>query len=178
MYSLMKKCNSGWKISPLAAKLVFYKPCIYHDIFFAGTRVSQKNVHSALIGWSMLRFLATGGVGTSWLAVHALGSDSSLPTTECLQATLSVGLTSSWDGAVYSAATFPATVWSQFKLDLRERATTNEIKHEPAQTSAEDLLPSASHATANVSLLDCLQKLSSVTLNWAKWRGIAEHSSF
>ncbi len=48
-------------------------------------------------------------------------SDSPLATTECLQVTPSVGLSSSWDGSVYSAATFPATVWSQFNLDLKER---------------------------------------------------------
>ncbi len=42
---------------------------------------------------------------------------------------------------VHSAATFPATVWSQFKLDLKERETTKEIKSELEQTAAADLLP-------------------------------------
>ncbi len=67
-------------------------------------------------------------------------------------------------GPVYSAATFPAAVWSQFKLDLKERETTKEIKCGPTQTAAADLLPNESHATANVSLLACLQKLSTATL--------------
>ncbi len=53
--------------------------------------------------------------------ISSLCSDSPLPTTECLQATPSVGSSLSWDGPVYSAATFPATVWSQFKLDLKKR---------------------------------------------------------
>ncbi len=43
--------------------------------------------------------------------------------------------------------------------------TTNEIKRGPAQTAAADLLPNESHATANISLLACLQKLSTATLN-------------
>ncbi len=65
-----------WKMTPFASKLVSNKPCFYQDIFFAtGTRVSWKNeksvmlsVHSVQICRSMLRFLATGDVGTSWLA--------------------------------------------------------------------------------------------------------------
>ncbi len=75
------------------------------------------SVLSVLICLSTLPFLATGDVATSWLAVRALRSDS---TTECQQAAPSVGSSSSWDGPVYSAATFPATVWSQFKLDSTE----------------------------------------------------------
>ncbi len=72
-YNLIKQCNSnGYKMMPLADKLV-NKPCFYHEIFFATrTRVSQKNeksvtlsVLSVLIGWSTLRFLATGDVSTS-----------------------------------------------------------------------------------------------------------------
>ncbi len=76
-------------------------------------------------------------------------SDLPLPTTECL----SVGSSLSWDGPVYSAATLPAMVWPQFRLDLKERETTNEIKCEVAQTAAADLLPNESHITANISLL-------------------------
>ncbi len=37
------------------------------------------------------------------------------------------------DGPAYSAATSPATVSSHFKLDFKERATTNEIKRELEQ---------------------------------------------
>ncbi len=76
--------------------------------------------------------------------------------------TPSVDLNSSCDEAVYSAATFPASVSSEFKMDLKERATTNEIKCEPVQTAVADLLPE-SHATANVSLLAHLKKLSTAT---------------
>ncbi len=47
-------------------------------------------------------------------------------------------------------AIFPATVSSWFRLGLKERATTNEIKPKPAQTAAVDLLPNKSHATANI----------------------------
>ncbi len=100
---------------------------------------------SVLIGWSTLCFLATGDIFTRWLAVRALSSDSPLPTTECLQTTLTAW---AW------AATFPANVLSQFKLDLlKERASTNGIKHEPTSTAMAELLPNESHAAANVSLL-------------------------
>ncbi len=60
---------------------------------------------------------------------------------------------------------FPATVSSRFKLDLKERATTNKIKCEPVQMAAVKLLPNKTHATANVSLLACSQKLPTATLN-------------
>ncbi len=157
-------------MTPFAAELVSDKPCFYHDIFFAiGTRVLQKNgksltlsVLSVLIHRYMLRLSATGEVGMSWLAHRAL---THLCQQHCLQATASVDLSSSWDGPVHSATTFPATLSSQFKLDLKESATTNEVKQEPAQTTAAELLRNESHATANVSLLACLQKLSTATLN-------------
>ncbi len=82
------------------------------------------SVFSVLIHQSTLHFLATSDVGTSWVAVRVSHSVSPLLTTECLQATPSAGVSSSWDGPLYSAATFPATVWSWFKLDLKGRATT------------------------------------------------------
>ncbi len=45
------------------------------------------------------------------------------------------------------------------QLDLKESATTNEIKREPEQKqggeAAVELLPNKSHATAYVSLLAC-----------------------
>ncbi len=123
-------------MTPFAAKLVSIKPCLYHDIFFAkGMKVSQKNkqsktlsVLSVRIGWSMLHLLVTGDVGASWLAARAVRSDSPLPTTEGLQATLPVSSTSSWDRPVHSAAIFPATISSRFRLDLKKRPTTNEIR--------------------------------------------------
>ncbi len=90
------------------------------------------SVLSVLIGRSTQRFLPTGDVSMSWLAHRAL---TRLCQQQCLQVTPSVGSSSRWDGAVYSAATFPASVWSQFKLDSQERTTTNEIKHEPEQTA-------------------------------------------
>ncbi len=37
------------------------------------------------------------------------------------------------------------------------------MKREPAKTAAVDLLPNKSHATANISLLAPLQKLSTAT---------------
>ncbi len=95
------------------------------------------SVLSVLIGWSMLYFLATGEASTSWFAVHALCADLPLPTTECLQATTLVGLSSSWDGPVYSAATSPATVWSQFKLDLKERDNKQNKVRARAKTGRE-----------------------------------------
>ncbi len=174
MYNLIKQCNSGWKITPFAAKLVSNKPCFYQDIFFATrTRVSRKNekpvtlsVLSVLNRRSTLCVFATGNVGTSWLAVRTLRSDSPLPITECLHATPSVGLRSNWDGPVRCAATFPL---SQFKLDLKDGVTTKEIKCEAAQTAAEDLFTNKSHATANVSLLAHLQKFSTATLTLWKF---------
>ncbi len=103
------------------------------------------SVLSVPIGCSMLCFLAT--------------------TTECLQAKPSVG--SSWDGPVYSAATFPATVSSQFKLDLKQRVTTKMSWSQRPQRSC---FSSDSHATANVSLLARWQKLPTATLITNKWR--------
>ncbi len=78
-----------------------------------------------LICCSMLRFLATGDDSMSWWAVCVSRSGSPL-LTECLQATPSFSSSSTWDGRVYSAATFPATVSSQFKLELKKRKTTTE----------------------------------------------------
>ncbi len=46
----------------------------------------------------------------------------------------------------------------------REKETTTEIKCEPAQMAAADLLPNKSHATVNIDLLARLQKLSTATL--------------
>ncbi len=106
------------------------------------------SVLSVLIGRSTLCFLVTGDIGTSWLAVCALCSDSPLPTTECLQATPSAGSSSSWDRSVYSAATFPATISSQFRLNLQERATINKIICEPEQT-----IDSQQISCYNISLL-------------------------
>ncbi len=96
---------------------------------------------------------------TQYKLISSPWSDSPLPTTECLQATASVSLLQ---------FTFPATILSLFKLDLKERSTTNEIKHKPAQTAAVYLLPNKFHATANVGLLARLQNLSTATLS-SRW---------
>ncbi len=109
----------------------------------------MPSVLSVLIGQSTLLFLATDDISMSWLAVCALRCDSPLPTT----ATPLAGSSSSWDWPVYSAATFPATFSSRFKLDLNERATTNELKRKLGQMATAQWLPRESHATANVSLL-------------------------
>ncbi len=170
MYNLIKQCNSGWKMTPFTAKLVSNKSCLYHDIFFAtGTRVSQKNeksvtlsVLSVLIRRSMLHFLVRGDVSMSWSSHRAL---THLCQQQCLQARLSVGLSSCWHRPINSTVTFPATISSQFKLDVKERATTNEIKRLPVQTAAANLLPRESYAKANICLLALLQKLFTATLN-------------
>ncbi len=94
------------------------------------------SVLSVLIGRSAL--WTTGDLSYELISCSCLRSDSPLPTTECLQVTPSVGSSSSWDGPVYSAATFAATISSHFKLDLKEKVTTNEIQRS---------------ATANVSML-------------------------
>ncbi len=169
MYNLTKQCNTGWKMTPIAAKLVSSELCFYHDIFFANrTRILPKNetsvtlsVLSVLTGWTMLRFLATGDVSTSSLVHRALIR--LWQQQQCLQVTPSVSLSSSWDGPVYSPETFPATIWSQFKLDLKEKATTNERARGGAN-SCSGFASHESHATANVSLLALLQKLSTATL--------------
>ncbi len=93
-------------------------------------RSMKLSVLSVLIGQSALRFLPTGGIGTSWLGVHASSS--------------------SWDRPVYSTATFPATASSQLKLDLKDKSNNNKII-KPEATAAMELLPNKFHATANVS---------------------------
>ncbi len=73
-----------------------------------------KNVLSVPIGWSMLHLLATGDVGTSRLAHRAL-------TRLCQQQSVCKRhrrFAQAHDGPLYSAATFPATVSSQFKMEL------------------------------------------------------------
>ncbi len=117
------------------------------------------SILSILIGWCTLHLLVTGDISTSWWAVRCLCSDSPMPTTECLQGTPSVGLSSSWDGPVYSAATCPATVWSQFKLYSKESNNKRNKTHVRAKTGGE-LLSSESHATANVSLLPKVTRCS------------------
>ncbi len=102
-------------------------------------------------------------LSNEWLRdelVSSLCSDSPLPTTVSAIHTSST----SWDGPVYSAATFPANDWSQFKLDLKVSETTNVIQRQPAPTAAVGLLPNKSCAAANVSLLARLQKSSTATL--------------
>ncbi len=160
MYNLIKRCNSGWKMTPFDAKLVSNKSCFYHDIFFATrTRVPWKNeksvilsVLSVLICRSMLPFLATGDAITCWLAQCAL---TRLCQQQCLQAASSVGSSWSWDGSVYSfCCNFPCNCFVSVQTGLkRENKTSNEIKCEPAQSAAVKLFRNESHATAKASLL-------------------------
>ncbi len=128
MYDLIKQCNSGWKMTPLAAELVSNKPCFYSHIFFAtGTRVSQKSeksvtasVLSILIGWSMLHFLATDDVSMNWLAFCALHPDSPLPTVQ---------------------------------TGLKRESDNKRDKMWTGANSCKKVVSNESHATANVSLL-------------------------
>ncbi len=64
---------------------------------------------------------------------------------------------------VYSAATFPATVWSQFKLDLKER-DNKRSKTRAGANSCSKVASQESHDTANVSLLAHQQKSPTVLL--------------
>ncbi len=78
---------------------------------------------SVLIHWSTLHFLGTGNIGTGWLT-HQLAQARA----ETDQFT----------------ATFPATVWSQFKLDLKERDNKWNETRAGAKQGEE------SHATASL----------------------------
>ncbi len=109
------------------------------------------SVLSVLIGRSTLRFLATGDVDTSWSAFHALRSDSPLLTV-CLQATPLAGSSSSWDREVYSAAAFPVSVWSWFKVDFKERVTTTRAREKMGRGGCSKTACKRV-STANVSLL-------------------------
>ncbi len=120
MYNLIKQCNSDWKMTLFAAKLVSSKPCFYHDILFStGRRVFAKK-------WKIIDALCAlspnaGLLSNRWHQCELISktcSDLPLPTAKCLQATKSVSSSSSWDVPVYDAATFPAYLSSQFKLDL------------------------------------------------------------
>ncbi len=136
MYNLIKQCNSGGKMTPFAAKLISNKLCFYHEIFFATRmRVSQKNeklvtlsVLSVLIGRSTLCYIATGDVSTSWLAHCALTRlcwQQSVCEPHC-QSAQARAETDQFSPLQLSLQHFS----SQFKVDLKERATTNKIKHE------------------------------------------------
>ncbi len=73
----------------------------------------------------------TGDVGTNLLAVRALRSDPPLLTTVSASVTISQ-LELELRRTSLLHCNF-ATVSSQFKLDIKEGATTNEIKREPEQ---------------------------------------------
>ncbi len=75
MYNLIKKCNSGWKITPFTVELVSNIPfAIFFECFTKEKKEKSVtlSVFSVLIRRSTLRFSATGDVGTSWLAHRAL----------------------------------------------------------------------------------------------------------
>ncbi len=148
MYNLVKQCNIGWKMTSFAAKLVSNKPCFYHDIVFANRMRQVSRKHEKSLTLSVYAALLSARWHSDLISSPC--SDSPLPTTECLQITTSFSSSSSWDGAVYCAATFPATVSSQFKLDLEKKSVNKRNK---AWAGTNDLLPNGSHATANVSLV-------------------------
>ncbi len=114
------------------------------------------SVLSILIRWSKLYFLARGDVKL----ISSPCSDSPLLLAEASQS--KPHRQSARARAEIDQFTSLQLVWSQFKLDLKERET-NEIKHKLVQIVAADLLPNESHATANISLLAHLQ-LSTGTL--------------
>ncbi len=87
------------------------------------------------VGSCMLPFSGTGDVAMSWLAVETSDVPYVLKLASGVLASWAAGdtvsrLESSWDGPVYTAATFPATVWShqesllQTGLKERERQQT------------------------------------------------------
>ncbi len=98
---------------------------------------AMLSVLSVLIGQSTQCSLATGDVGMSWWAVRTLRTDSPLQTQEGLQATLSVSASSSWD----STATFPSTVSSQFKLDLKRERTKKRNKMQAGANGSSKVVP-------------------------------------
>ncbi len=133
MYKLIKQCNNGERWCHLLLNWSPISP-IFTTIFSLppgpGFREKMKNQwRSVLICWYMKCSLATGDIHTSWSPC----SDSPLPTTECLQATPSVSSSVSWDGPVYSAATFPAT----FSLQTGVKRENNNKRNE-AQGGAND----------------------------------------
>ncbi len=137
--------------------LANHRHSLYSLSWLAGPRYApQWQVTSVRADWLFVSYALT----RLWM------------TTKCLQALPSIGSSSSWDGPVYSAATFPATVWSQFKLDRekRERQQT-KIKCDPEQKQGEEaaaeLLPSKSHATVKVSLL---AKVTNCSFKFVLWR--------
>ncbi len=55
---------------------------------------------------------------------------------------------------------FPWNCFIPVQTGLKRESDKSKTKHEPAQTTAADLLPNKSHATANVSVLARSQELS------------------
>ncbi len=146
-------------MTPIAAKLPSNKPCFVNE-----TRVLWKNEKCSFCPNLPV---CSAPLSNRWHRCEPISSpcsDSPLPTAECLQATPSVGSSSSSDGPVYYTATFPATVWSQFKLDFKKK----DNKRNEVWAGANNCSGSAheeSHATANISSLAHLQKLSTATLS-------------
>ncbi len=104
----------------------------------------------------MLPFLASGVVGTSWLA-HCESVDNRVPASDTvsrleleLRQTSSLHCNFSWNSFILFQA------WLK-------RESENKIKREPEQTAAAELFPNKAHATANVSLLALYQKLPTAT---------------
>ncbi len=162
MFFLEKKCRNTHRHVLVSDVVWEYCEIFVFSHHASVFRIVNNPIAPALFAQSvMLSVLCLNSpvravlLSNRWCQYELISSpcfDWPLSITECLQATPSVSSSSSWDRPVYSAATFPATVWSQFKLDFKERATTNKIKHELEPTAAVDLLCNKRHATANVSL--------------------------
>ncbi len=158
--SVWKKCHNTYRqllvsdvvweyrkirvFSHNASVLMSDKNPIIPDWFAQSVTLS---VLSVLIGWSTLRFEATCDVSMSWLAVHALSSDSHLPTTEFLQTTQSVG--SSWDEPACNRF---ISVKTGLKSESDNKWNKTQAWWKRGRGSCSGLASHKSHATANVSL--------------------------
>ncbi len=146
MNNLIKECNSGWKMTPLAAKLVSNEPCFYNDVFFVEkcSLCPDWLVYAAPLSdrWHRYELICC------LCALTGLCRQQSPQATHCQ-------LAQAQAEREQFAATFPTTVLSQFKLNLKERVTTNVIKSELAQMAAGTLSLKEFYATANISLLAC-----------------------
>ncbi len=120
----------------------------------------------------MLRFLATGDVTMSWLAVETSDVPFVLKLASGDLTNWAAGDTVSWDRAIYTAATFPATVWSHpeslVQTGLKtERDNKRDKTRAGAKTGRGGGSGVVSQGVSCHSLLD-VQKLPTPTLRWFK----------
>ncbi len=86
MYNLIKQCNSGWKMTPFAAKLASNKLCFYHEIFFFTVIWKISDALCTLSPDWPFYVVILSDKWRRYLLISSPCSDSPLPTTECLQA--------------------------------------------------------------------------------------------